>query len=63
MTGPLSKPNVRKMLPIFQDKAKELSDMLDKAIEGEDKGVVEGTIRTLCISFFFFQVYSLTWNS
>ncbi|EHK39647.1 cytochrome P450 [Trichoderma atroviride IMI 206040] len=39
--GPLSKPNVRKMLPIFQDKAKELSDMVDKAIAGEDKGVVE----------------------
>ncbi|KAL9479778.1 hypothetical protein ACSS6W_004564 [Trichoderma asperelloides] len=39
--GPLAKPNVRKMLPIFQDKAKELSDILDKAIEGEDRGVVE----------------------
>ncbi|KAL7926178.1 cytochrome P450 [Trichoderma austrokoningii] len=39
--GPLSKPNVRKMLPIFQDVAKEMSGMLDKAIEGEEKGVVE----------------------
>lgn len=47
MIGPLAKPNVRKMLPIFQDKAKEVSDVLDKAIDGEDKGVVEGTIRKL----------------
>lgn len=46
------------MLPIFQDKAKELSDMLDKAIEGEDKGVVEGTIRTLCILFFFSSIFA-----
>lgn len=44
LIGPLSKPNVRKMLPIFQDRAKELSDILDKAIEGEDRGVVEGTL-------------------
>jgi hypothetical protein len=43
------------MLPIFQDKAKEFSDTLDKAIEGEDKGVVEGKLErplfTLHISF------------
>lgn len=41
--GPLSRPNVRKMLPIFQDNAKELSATVDKAIEGEERGVVEGT--------------------
>ncbi|KAL6837882.1 cytochrome P450 [Trichoderma camerunense] len=39
--GPLSKPSVRKMLPIFKDKARELSVEFDTAI-GEDKdGVVE----------------------
>ncbi|KAM0264420.1 hypothetical protein ACHAQJ_000611 [Trichoderma viride] len=29
------------MLPVFQDKARELSVIFDEALEGEDKGVVE----------------------
>ncbi|KAL7949537.1 cytochrome P450 [Trichoderma barbatum] len=41
MAGPLSKPNVRKMLPIFMDKARELSVEFDVAIRGEENGVVE----------------------
>ncbi|PTB68637.1 cytochrome P450 [Trichoderma citrinoviride] len=41
MAGPLSKPNVRKMLPLFKDKARELSASFDEAIAGESKGVVE----------------------
>lgn len=45
------------MLPIFQDKAKELSVILDKAIEGEDKGVVEGTIINLIILLCIYLVY------
>ncbi|KAL7939871.1 cytochrome P450 [Trichoderma chlorosporum] len=39
--GPLSKPSVRKMLPIFKDKGRELSAEFDAAIEGEKNGVVE----------------------
>ncbi|TFB06885.1 Cytochrome P450 709B2 [Trichoderma ghanense] len=41
MAGPLSKPNVRRMLPLFKEKAKELSASFDEAIAGESKGVVE----------------------
>ncbi|EHK25541.1 uncharacterized protein TRIVIDRAFT_31830 [Trichoderma virens Gv29-8] len=41
MAGPLSKPSVRKMLPIFKDKARELSTEFDTAIGGEKNGVVE----------------------
>lgn len=57
--GPLSKPNVRRMLPIFQDFAKELSGTLDEAIEGEDKGVVEGTIRKPLHYYYFFKYIRL----
>ena len=39
--GPLSKPKVRRMLPLFKDKARELSASLDEAIAGDSKGVVE----------------------
>ncbi|KAK4068711.1 uncharacterized protein Triagg1_7071 [Trichoderma aggressivum f. europaeum] len=39
--GPLSKPSVRKMLPIFKDKARELSVEFDAAIGQDKKGVVE----------------------
>ncbi|KAL6892471.1 cytochrome P450 [Trichoderma longibrachiatum] len=41
MAGPLSKPNVRRMLPLFKEKARELSASLNEAISGESKGVVE----------------------
>ncbi|KAK1247392.1 hypothetical protein MKX07_002301 [Trichoderma sp. CBMAI-0711] len=41
MAGPLSKPKVRRMLPLFKEKARELSASLDEAIAGDSKGVVE----------------------
>jgi hypothetical protein len=42
------------MLPIFQDKARELSVAFDGAIEREDKGVVEGKTRMIS------QIYKRT---
>ncbi|RFU78446.1 cytochrome p450 [Trichoderma arundinaceum] len=53
MAGPLSKPSVRKMLPIFQDKARELSATFDEAIEGEDKGVVEASAHATIVESLF----------
>lgn len=50
--GPLSKPSVRKMLPIFQDKARELSVAFDEAIEGEEKGIVEGKSKMMLILLY-----------
>ncbi|OTA07995.1 Cytochrome P450 CYP2 subfamily [Trichoderma parareesei] len=40
-TGVLFSPKVRRMLPLFKEKARELSASLDEAIAGDSKGVVE----------------------
>jgi hypothetical protein len=39
--GPFSKSNIRRLLPVFQQKARDLSSYMNRSIDGDAKGVVE----------------------
>ena len=51
LAGPFSIPNIRKLLPVFQEKAKDVSKYLSHAIPSDTQGVVN--------SEFTWLVYSL----
>ena len=44
LAGPFSMPNIRKLLPIFQEKAKDVSKYLESAILNEAQGIVNSTL-------------------
>lgn len=45
LAGAFSMPNIRKLLPVFQEKAKDVSDVLNRVISSETKGVVDSTLE------------------
>ncbi|KAH7412846.1 cytochrome P450 [Cadophora sp. MPI-SDFR-AT-0126] len=41
LAGPFSTPNIRRLLPIFQEKARDLSSFLERSIESDARGNIE----------------------
>jgi hypothetical protein len=44
LAGLFSPANLRALVPLFRDKARHMSDRLDRVIEGEEEGVVDGKV-------------------
>lgn len=45
--GPFSLPNLKKMLPVFHQEAKNVSDEFDKILGDKNTGTVEGRFPSL----------------